>query len=1065
MVLNLAARGNDHAFHTRVPLRLFLVNVLLFAARPVDDSAIVDKSEVKITYPVPVTKVYVDEDVVIVGFADGTMKLYDRESRLFLSQLNVIPVAARGNADATNGSSGTSSELTRAPAYMQHKISFLARQDEMVISAMLDPSAQLSSHRQLEISIWPLRALNAVQPLKNKLLPGNVHFINFDRREGLLIALAQDYPVSPGSPGSSHNSHGHSYSSPSAMRNPGSSMNGRELPAQLSIIANSGPLIALSWIPPFKSLMMDGLKWRESNDQQQAKLAQEVMEQVLLEASFFRAMFMVDADSEEVEHVVSSMFSCLAGKDAVAAQFIETAIDAEIVLRRGATSNSNTPSPHASSASIPASNASSAGKEPTNNSTSVSPTGSNSASPEPSRAAGPTKRNSATGVVATNGALKASSDSTNTSVLGASSASLASSKEGIGAHRGDVRESSGSVGGSSPSGDSSSAQYFPPHAMTTTVITSVLQEMCAPYLESVLLKPLSILNAKGTAAHMIFSLPSTHAAPEDQPMFGALIKVTASIVDGLVEHQSKLPLPAHKMLVAIHQAVCADNASDSELRSFRRGSARVFLDYVLLKTWLDPVGAQLVTRVSNEMRHNLRIVAQLLQVICGYSKHKLTDPTLCSLVTEYSTKWRSWLLSKVSDTSVAPAARLPLLDRAQHDAKFDGRYDYESGIFGSSPKTKRGEKEKDKRSKIGRGTSFIAAPKITNAKAAAMVVTKYIITHAAALLEVMNRGRGRTPDPTAIRIRALADSLVMPIMTMMAKQGTKDVQLAAALRVMGKNGQGTNASIPSESSRSSGTASSSESVSSESYGNKDAIAASSSPHTQRSATTSTQLSATPTKTRRRGSDRKAKRSHNSNSNSLSEDKSKSVDRERGEQDGSGSDRENSSPRRARKVVTPGPTVIYIPEQFSSSEKFGSSESRSLASDSENSGNPSETSPSHSPHLSTASNPSQRSVSPRKTTKKKKSGAALAVPGDDSTSNSGASTPSESPHLTPTVHRPRKLTDGTPLSDDNKSISREASPIRPGMTTSISPSRPSPKVSTKKSVSRKTSAELKPEETK
>lgn len=971
----------------------------------------------------PATKVYVDEDVVIVGFADGTMKLYDRESRLFLSQLNVIPVAARGNADAATAPGTASSEIARAPTYLQHKISFLARKDEMVVSAMLDPSAHATSPRQLEISIWPLRALNAVQPLKNKLLPGTVHFVNFDRSDGLLVALGQYNPVGTGTSGSSSN---HSHGSPHGGRAAGGAALPRDLPAHLAQIAISGPLVGWTWHPPFKSLMIDGLKWRESNDQQQAKLAQDVMEQVLLEASFFRAMFMVDADSEEVEHVVSSMFICLAGKDTHAAQFIETAIDAEIVLRRHVPANANTPSSHSSTASVPAANTSShGGKDSSNNSASASPSGSNTASPEVSRASMSKRNGASTSATAStntnNGSLKGSIDSsTNDSTLGHSSASLTNSKDGgsIGAHRDGMREPSNSVGGSSPSETSlAPPQYFPPNAMTTAVITTCLQEMCAPYLEAVLSKYLGTLSTKGSAAHIIFSLPSTHAAPEDQPMFHALIKITSGIIDGLIEHQSKLALPAHKMLVAIHQSVCADNPSDSELRSFRRGAARVFLDYVLLKSWLDPVAAGLVVRVSNEMRHNLRIVAQLLQVVCGYSKHKLTEPSLCSLVTEYSTKWRSWLLSKVSDPNIAPAARLPGLDRTLHDAKFDGRYDYESGIFGGSPKQK-DRKDKDKRPKIGRGTSFIAPPKSGNAKAASMVVTKYIITHAAGLLEVMNRGKGRTPDPTAIRIRALADSLMMPIMTMMAKQGTKDLHLAASLRVFGKAGQGANGSLPSESSRSSGTASSSESVSSESYGNKDKDTIVSSAALQRSTTASPTLSPasanTPSKSRRRGSDRRTKRTNNSTSNSGGEDKlSKSI--EHGEQDGSGSDRE-TSPRRPKRVVLP-PTAgsLLVVTSAADKDRFGSSESYGADSN----GN---TSPSLSPH-SPSSPSTQRSVSPRKT-KKKKSAASPANPEDQG--SSPTPTPAAASSLTSTTTRTRKATDGVPLKDDkNSSISRDA----------------------------------------
>lgn len=594
---------------------------------------------------------FIDDEVILTGLADGTMKLYDRELRQLVAQLNVIPVAARRNAPAAGESSA-------APTYLQHKISFLARFDELVIAAMLDPSATAEDDmRQLEVSIWPIRGQNVVQPLKTKLLPGTVNFMHYDERVGSLFALTQYHR-----PSDEADFHG-----------------GRLLAHHSASVENKGPLIGVTWHPPYKSLQVSGLRWRETNDQQQAKLAQEVMEQVLLEPSFFRAMFLIEADTEEIEQVVDSMFNCLAGRENLQVQFLETAIMQEIVLGR-----TLVPSAHSSPALIHS---------------------------------------------APHDAIKQSSK--NSPQLSASTSSLSSD--------------SSSKSSSSSKADSNAAppQYFPPNSMTTAVISKVLKESSSSYINAVLTKPFSVM----LKADVMFSLPSTHAAPEDQPMFTTLIKVTAGIVDGLIDNQSKFSVPLQRMLQSIHQAVCSDNPHDSELRSFRRGAARVFLDYVLLKRWLDPIGAGLVSTISDEVRHNLRVVAQLMQVICGYSKHKLSDPALCSLVTEYSTKWRGWLLSKVA----------------------------ESG----DPKLK----DKDKRKAMARGISFVA-PKSSNNKLPGLIVTKFIITHAQELLAVMNR-EGRTPDPAATKIRAISESLLLSIMSLMAKKGTKHMQLAASLKVFG----------------------------------------------------------------------------------------------------------------------------------------------------------------------------------------------------------------------------------------------------------------------------------------
>lgn len=1155
-----------------------------------DDSALCDRSEVLIECPVPVTKLFMDEDCVIVGLSDGTMKLYDRETRQYLSQLNVIPVAARGTADNTVGAG---SELSRAPAYLQHKISFLARRDDFVIAAMLDPSAagEAPGVRQLEISIWPLRGLNAVHPLKTKLLPGTINFLHFAERSGVLYALTQ-YGSSGGANGASCAASDSGAPSPPQARFAGSSCADR--PAHITAFALGGPLVSLSWHPPFKSLALDGLKWRESNDQLQAKLAQEVMEKVLLEPAFFRALFVVEADPEEVDHVVDAMFVCLAGKDTQSNQFVEIAIDAEISLRRhnyqiqhsggafsghsatpafGSVSSASSTS-HAAASTITASTstesssnrnsngtsspsnsrgspvltphkqqtsskdglASAASNSPshsrpkvakTSNSTNKDVSGSISqdgkdegrrkskASSQPRQTASNSNSTSTQNAGATDDAKIETSASdtadsnqttdasaqvanlgsedcgkvasgtsagledsdpvlkprslsqkgrpntaTTSSILSGSSGTLIASGSGNTNADGlsgstplsppptkkksSTSSSTSSSGGSSSttkssstaassagatstsssaSSDSTPPQYFPTNAMTTAVITTILQDVCAPYLQLVLSKPLGIVAKCST--NLIFSLPSTHAAPEDLPMFTALCKVTASIFDGLIEHQSKLPPPCQKLLVAIHQAVCADNKGDSELRSFRRGAARVFLDYVLLKSWLYPVEAQLMLRVSNEMKHNLRIVAQLLQVICGYSKHKLTDPKLCAVVTEYSTKWRAWLLSKVSEGN-SPAHRSPLAERHMSSINSNdpsSRDPYHDN--GSDAKARDSKKEKDKRAKIARGTSFIA-PRSGNSKSASMVVTKYIITHAHELLEAMNQGKGRTPDPTAIRIRALADSLVMPIMTMMAKQGTKNTQLAASLRVFGNKAH-TIYGVPSESSRSSGgNTSSSESVSSESYGQG--------------------MNASGSKVGRTRSGRKLKL-------------------ELGTIDGSNSESGEidplASPRKSRKVVTQKSSATT-----SSVEKFGSSESGKslLASDSESTKGSAITTTGES---STGDLPTTKSPSkirdPSKKSKKTKKRLETATTTSASASVSSSSVPEESTdpgsdYTGPAfisnnssangehdivdstqLQRPRRLTDGVKIIhldvEALKSIpplrtaSRDASPIK------------------------------------
>lgn len=591
----------------------------------------------------------------MLGLADGTMKLYDRESRLFLGQLNIIPVAARGATPGHSDSPSSSHSTGAHEPFLQHKISFLARQEDFLIAAMLDPSQNVEARdKQLEVSIWPIRGQNLVQPLKTKLLPGTVNFMHYEERNTRLIALTQ-------------------YERPSQAA----------LSAANSAYIGGGPLIAITWRPPFKSLLMNGIKWRETNDQLQAKLAQEVMEKVLLEPSFFRAMFMVDTDPEEIEQVVDSMFISLASRESLFAQFVDTAIAQEIVLRR------QNPSPNSSAVSIHHSSPNLPGDTP----------------------------------------------------QGQDSKKMSSSA-------GSIKDTPIKV-----ASDTTQPQYFPEHAMTTAVLTRCLVDHSYNYMSVVLSKPLTHM-MKSEVAAMSFSLPSTAATPEDQPMFHSLIKVTSGIMDGLIDNQSKISPALQRLLSSVHQAVCADNSSDSELKCFRRGAARVFLDYVILPYWLEPAEHHLVNKIPDEVRHNLRVVAQLLQVIAGYTKHKLTDPALCSLVTEYSTKWRSWLLSRVSDSESA------------------------------SKKSKDGKKPK---TNVPRAANMVGT-RGGNPKTAGLVVTKFIITHSLELLSYMTRGGNRSPDPCATRIRAISESLLMPIMSMMAKKGTKDSQLAASLRVFGKNG-------------------------------------------------------------------------------------------------------------------------------------------------------------------------------------------------------------------------------------------------------------------------------------
>jgi hypothetical protein len=229
-----------------------------------------DDEACDISQPVPVTKLFLDATYLIMGLADGTVRVYGADRLNFISQLNMSPETMHPTRTAS---------VVPGSVY-PYKVSYLYRMTDFVISSAVDYES-----RQLQLSVWALKGSHSVFPLKSKLVVGNVTNVSCDPTQPMLVTVSQTYPEQ---------------------------------------------FVLTRWKLDMKTLSHLLSKWKSTNEANQDALAIEVMREVLSAPGIFKSLMRLPLSSSRVEVVGEALNAALKPNPELLQQLVDTALEHEL---------------------------------------------------------------------------------------------------------------------------------------------------------------------------------------------------------------------------------------------------------------------------------------------------------------------------------------------------------------------------------------------------------------------------------------------------------------------------------------------------------------------------------------------------------------------------------------------------------------------------------------------------------------------------------------------------------------------------------------------------------------
>lgn len=229
-----------------------------------------DDEACDISQPVPVTKIFIDDTYLVMGLADGAVRVYGADRLNFISQLNL-------SQDTLQPSRAASSGINASYPY---KVSYISRVAEFVVTTAVD-----SDTRQLQVSVWALKGSYSVLPLRSKLIVGTVTNVYCDPTQALVVAVSQ---VS-------------------------------QLQSALT-----------RWKLDMKQLSTLLSKWKSTNEANQDTLASDMMREVLTAPGIFKALMRLSLSSSRVEVVGEALYTALKSNADALQQLVNTALDFEL---------------------------------------------------------------------------------------------------------------------------------------------------------------------------------------------------------------------------------------------------------------------------------------------------------------------------------------------------------------------------------------------------------------------------------------------------------------------------------------------------------------------------------------------------------------------------------------------------------------------------------------------------------------------------------------------------------------------------------------------------------------
>lgn len=566
----------------------------------------------------PVTKVYLDDDYMIVGHADGTLKVYGAERLNLIAQINLsVETLNPSTTKLTVGS------ILQIPC----KISFIARQGDFVISTALDPET-----RQFELSVWALKGSYSVNPLQRRAIAGNVGCVQFDRTQNSAIVVT------------------------STKTKGEIDISLVRLTLEMKVLASS-----LS-------------KWKSTNDVDQEKLAMELMSEAATNSWLFKVFMKLPLSSACAEAVAESFHIALKEHPDSMKVLVDTALDHElarytphsnslssVLPLNGSLSNlslsSASPPPQtalsnasASSTLSPASSQLSSPflEAPLSARDSIAPHSSSSSSKSPRRRSEVRPRKHSNASNDSSSSSEEISDASSVSSSSSSSTSMhySSSDDKRSASARRSRRSSVSEDRSSSfSIENGLSPYWAPGSVTASVLSHYLVNRCHLYNFVALNEPLTLL-AK-SEGKFIFSLAyGDEANSEYMSMLKRLTRIIETIIDNMIAKEAHLPAVAVELLATYHSRLQSARLDLSELKVLKAGAGRLFITHFVLSAWLEPVKFGITSKMPADLSNMYR-VAQLLEIVCLGGKREVHGRYLAQFMSTQSKKFRTWFLAKL----------------------------------------------------------------------------------------------------------------------------------------------------------------------------------------------------------------------------------------------------------------------------------------------------------------------------------------------------------------------------------------------------------------------------------
>jgi hypothetical protein len=475
-----------------------------------------------------------------------------------------------------------------------------------------------------------------------------------------------------------------------------------------------------------KSLASSMSKWKSTNETNQFKLAYGLIDEVTLEPNFAKALMRVEMSASEAEVVAEAMHTILKDKPELLKTLIDSAILHELDTKHGLSDTTVV--------------------QPSNRFTKHRRRLSSDVRP-------PSGSNSVTSSVEHSNTDSSSDDS---SVGSLGEKGQMSTVTSLTSMTSNSRHSTTSSDDQSSGSIESSYNYWIPGAVTSTILSHFMVNTLHVYAFVTLSDPLTLL-AKSESKYAFAISSST--TPETHRMMKRLMKIVATIIDGLIKHESHFLMSALQVLVQYHNRLKLDHPDMTDDKAIKIGAGRLFITHFVLAAWLEPVKFRMTSKIGSGSVNNMYIVAKLLESICLGSRDELEGEDLTEFRTKYGKKFQAWFHSKVANP--------------------------ERHVERSSKKSRHASSSVSSNSKA-------ALKSAANIRNASLIVSQFIIAHNDDLIQALNNPLpGSTAstqqiaanEPTIARIKVLSDNLLRPIVSLMATEGAKDNYLADRLQV------------------------------------------------------------------------------------------------------------------------------------------------------------------------------------------------------------------------------------------------------------------------------------------